>query len=78
MTTKNENDLKSEIQHIFDSGANEIRIFEMTKSFIKKRYKELDAPNTENQCEKCKFKDECRFKPENTFNTCKYYIEHCL
>lgn len=26
--------LKVEIQHIFDSGANEIRIFEMVKSFI--------------------------------------------
>jgi len=75
MTTKNENDLKNEIQHIFDSGANEIRIFEMIKSFIEKRYKELDALNNINQCEKCKFKDECRFKSENIFNTCKYYIE---
>ena len=27
--------LKMEIQHIFDSGANEIRIFEMIKSFYK-------------------------------------------
>tara|TARA_B110000914_G_C15170086_1_gene312414 strand:+ start:241 stop:543 length:303 start_codon:yes stop_codon:yes gene_type:complete len=26
--------LKVEIQHIFDSGANEVRIFEMVKSFI--------------------------------------------
>ena len=26
-----------EIQHIFDSGANEIRIFEMVKSFIESR-----------------------------------------
>jgi hypothetical protein len=29
--------LKMEIQHIFDSGANEIRIFEMVKSFIESR-----------------------------------------
>ena len=29
--------LKLEIQHIFDSGANEIRIFEMVKSFIESR-----------------------------------------
>tara|TARA_R110000822_G_scaffold216485_2_gene351164 strand:+ start:350 stop:601 length:252 start_codon:yes stop_codon:yes gene_type:complete len=29
--------LKIEIQHIFDSGANEIRIFEMAKSFIESR-----------------------------------------
>ena len=29
--------LRIEIQHIFDSGANEIRIFEMVKSFIESR-----------------------------------------
>ena len=29
--------LKVEIQHIFDSGANEIRILEMVKSFINSR-----------------------------------------
>lgn len=29
--------LRMEIQHIFDSGANEIRIFEMVKSFIERR-----------------------------------------
>lgn len=29
--------LRMEIQHIFDSGANEIRVFEMVKSFIESR-----------------------------------------
>ena len=29
--------LRVEIQHIFDSGANEVRIFEMVKSFIESR-----------------------------------------
>ena len=29
--------LRMEIQHVFDSGANEIRIFEMVKSFIESR-----------------------------------------
>ena len=29
--------LRVEIQHIFDSGANEIRILEMVKSFINDR-----------------------------------------
>ena len=29
--------LRVEIQHIFDSGANEIRIFEMVESFIESR-----------------------------------------
>lgn len=29
--------LRMEIQHIFDSGANEVRIFEMVKSFIDNR-----------------------------------------
>ena len=32
-----EEELKVEIQHIFDSGANEIRIFEMIKSFLESR-----------------------------------------
>ena len=32
-----EEELKVEIQHIFDSGANEIRILEMVKSFINRR-----------------------------------------
>lgn len=34
MTQVDEENLKKEIQHIFDSGANEIRIFEMVKLFI--------------------------------------------
>ncbi len=29
--------LRVEIKHIFDSGANEIRVFEMVKSFIESR-----------------------------------------
>lgn len=29
--------LRMEIEHIFESGANEIRIFEMVKSFIESR-----------------------------------------
>ena len=36
MTTQDEQSLKNEIQHIFDSGANEMRILEMVKSFIEK------------------------------------------
>ncbi len=32
-----EEQLKMEIAHIFESGANEIRIFEMVKSFIDSR-----------------------------------------
>lgn len=34
MGNHEEEQLKLEIKHIFDSGANEIRIFEMVKSFI--------------------------------------------
>lgn len=32
------NQLKLEIEHIFDSGANEERVFNMVQSFINKRY----------------------------------------
>lgn len=31
-------DLKREIKHIFNSGANEIRIFEMVKMFTERRF----------------------------------------
>ena len=34
MTTQDELSLKNEIQHIFDSGANEIRIYNMVVAFI--------------------------------------------
>jgi hypothetical protein len=38
MKLTEEQQLKMEIQHIFASGANEIRMFEMTRNFINKRY----------------------------------------
>jgi hypothetical protein len=37
MNKEHEIELKNEIAHIFDSGANKIRIFEMVKNFIDKR-----------------------------------------
>lgn len=43
MTELQEKQLKQEIQHIFDSGANEIRVFEMVKNFINNRQGELNT-----------------------------------
>ncbi len=43
MNTKDKQQLKLEIAHIFDSGANEIRVFEMVKNFIQKRYESTDS-----------------------------------
>ena len=42
-----EEELKVKIQHIFDSGANEIRVLEMVKSFInsRKSYTERQMDN---------------------------------
>ncbi|MCL5460445.1 hypothetical protein M3M33_17535, partial [Loigolactobacillus coryniformis] len=37
METSIEKQLKAEIAHIFDSGANELRVFEMVKNFIDNR-----------------------------------------
>jgi hypothetical protein len=42
MTEVHEEQLKQEIQHIFDSGANEIRVLEMVKNFINNRQGELN------------------------------------
>ncbi len=39
-----EEQLRIEIAHIFDSGANESRIFEMVKSFINSRSRENKLP----------------------------------
>ena len=46
MELEHENQLKKEIQHIFESGANEMRIFNMVKLFIDRR-KSLE--NNENK-----------------------------
>jgi len=37
MTTIDEQQLKTDIAHIFESGANEVRVFEMVKSFTERR-----------------------------------------
>jgi hypothetical protein len=52
LSEKQEQELKDEIQHIFDSGANEIRIFEMSKLFIKQLFSPLPS------------KEEVREKPK--------------
>ncbi|MDY0389201.1 MAG: hypothetical protein RBT65_19195 [Methanolobus sp.] len=50
--------MKKEIQHIFDSGANEVRIFEMVKTFIKKHGQALDIHDVSNSAEYiCGYKD---------------------
>ena len=61
MTEQDKEQLNIEISHIFESGANHLRIFEMVENFIDKRYK---AINYTHCCEsdsellaehKCKF-----------------------
>ena len=51
MTAQDEQSLKKEIQHIFNSGANEVRIFEMVKTFIKKRGQALYIHDVSNSFE---------------------------
>ena len=43
MTQKDEWTLKREIDYIFDSYPNKIRMFEMVKNFIDKRYVAIDV-----------------------------------
>lgn len=45
--SKNSTELLIEIDHIFESGANEVRIFNMVEEFIKKRYVSIDLLNKE-------------------------------
>jgi hypothetical protein len=48
MTKEDKEQLNIEISHIFESGANHLRIFEMVENFIDKRYK---AINYTHSCE---------------------------
>ncbi len=43
LTTKDTKELKLEIDHIFESGANEIRILQMVKNFIDSRNAETNV-----------------------------------
>ena len=67
MTEQDEKQLWMEIEHIFDSGANELRVFNMVKAFIEKRYQALhiapvsnllcgsfDPDNSTSSATKCK------------------------
>ena len=51
MTEQDEQSLKKEIQHIFYSGANGVRIFEMVKTFINKRGQALYIHDVSNSAE---------------------------
>jgi hypothetical protein len=42
MTKEDKEQLNIEISHIFESGANHLRIFEMVENFIDKRYKAIN------------------------------------
>lgn len=42
MTEQDKEQLNLEISHIFESGANHLRIFEMVENFIDKRYKAIN------------------------------------
>jgi hypothetical protein len=44
MTKQDKEQLWIEIEHIFDSGANEMRVFNMVEAFIEKRYPALRQP----------------------------------
>ena len=48
--------LKLEIAHIFDSGANEIRVYEMVKTFISKRDGDMFADDCTNEHYKSLYK----------------------
>ncbi|MGK0447554.1 MAG: hypothetical protein ACJA2M_001331 [Polaribacter sp.] len=59
MTKEDKEQLNIEVSHIFESGANHLRIFEMVENFIDKRYK---AINYTRCCETLKDKYEIVFE----------------
>jgi hypothetical protein len=51
MTEQDKKQLWMEIEHIFDSGANEMRVFNMVKDFIEKRHQALNIAPVMPSCE---------------------------
>jgi len=55
MNQKDKEQLELEINHIFESGANEIRIFNMVVDFIEKNYVEKDKSIQKDEIKKVLF-----------------------
>ncbi len=68
MENKDKNQLTAEIAHIFESGANEIRIYEMVVAFIEKRYtaNTSEIPNSSVK------------KPSDKYTLLVFYVQSCL
>ena len=71
MTKEDKEQLNIEISHIFESGANHLRIFEMVENFIDKRYK---AINYTRCCEEFFCEDE---DLEYSSKKCKEQCDGC-
>jgi hypothetical protein len=58
MTKEDKEQLNIEVSHIFESGANHLRIFEMVENFIDKRYKDINyTPCCKSDSEQFSFAD---------------------
>jgi len=60
--------LEKEVQHIFDSGANEVRVYNMVQTFIEKRGEALFLPIVSiNKACKCDIPDPFKLMPYKCF-----------
>jgi hypothetical protein len=78
LSAEDEQQLKAEIQHIFDSGENEVRIFEMVKLFINQRQeKALTAAYHQGSSDfyNSSDKDESEWKTFNDFLNFYYPLD---
>ena len=69
MTKKNETELKNEIAHIFNSGANETRVFEMVKIFISRRYEAINFTGSSLELPDLKDVNDELYKVSNNLKT---------
>ena len=80
MTQQDKEQLKLEIDHIFESGANEIRIFEMVVNFIDSRngvnknmiIMEKIKIMEEKSCRDCIYSEILSLRDGRTETTCHY------
>ena len=65
--------MKKKIQEILEGNGIDSDIAEQSAERVLRLLDVVDV--IKSVCEKCRFKDECRFKEMNTEQNCKYFID---
>jgi hypothetical protein len=75
MTKEDKEQLNIEISHIFESGANHLRIFEMVENFIDKRYKAINYTHSCESDSELLFCSDCNIDLKKAKGFCPNFLE---